>query len=122
MGVEAERAGEGRSTARVLWPIISCTLPSIRGWAREGEREVWAGLERERKIKEKRERDGMASQQVLNLIFLKFEMARSSYIQRKFVEQIFEKREFNTTPSGDQNDMSPRKFLKSKMGKNLRQR
>jgi hypothetical protein len=28
----------------------------------------------------------------------------------KFVEQIFEKIELNTTPSGDQNDMSPRKF------------
>jgi hypothetical protein len=58
MGVEAERVGEGRSIARVLWPIVSCTLPSIRGWAREGEREVWAGLERERKIREKkRERE-----------------------------------------------------------------
>jgi hypothetical protein len=43
----------------------------------------------------------------------------------KFVEQnffFFEKIELNTTPSGDQNDMSPRKFLKRKIGKNLRQR
>jgi hypothetical protein len=76
--------------------------------AKEGERLVWAGLEREKKIREERERWAGFTKSFEPEI-LKFELERSSYIQEKFVEQVFEKREFNTTPSGDQNDMSPRK-------------
>jgi hypothetical protein len=85
--------GRGTVARFSLGRFLSWSMPTCREGSGQEGREVGLGwaCEGEKDQREKRER-WVGCTESFEPKFLKFELERSSYIQRKFVVQIFEKR------------------------------